>query len=60
MIGAFGFGMLADRYGRKLNLFFSLVLYDVASLVTSVSPNYAFFLVVRFFAGIAQMVNFRQ
>ncbi|PIK39106.1 putative organic cation transporter protein-like [Apostichopus japonicus] len=55
MIGAFGFGMLADRYGRKLVLFFSLVLYDVASLVTSVSPNYAFFLVVRFFAGIAQM-----
>ena len=50
-IGALVFGYLADRYGRKKLFITTLVLYLVSSVLTALSPNFAFFAAMRFFTG---------
>jgi len=52
MIGASGFGILSDRYGRRRVFLASLVLYGVATLATAFAPNLASLLVLRLIAGI--------
>src|SRR5437588_232621 len=51
-VGAFVFGLLADRYGRKLPLMIDLVFYSVVEVLTGLAPSYATFLVLRALFGI--------
>ena len=51
-VGAFIFGLLADRYGRKLPLMIDLVFYSVVEVLTGLAPTYATFLVLRALFGI--------
>jgi len=52
MLGASGFGALADRYGRRRIFLASLVLYGVATLATAFAPSLAALLALRLLAGI--------
>jgi SHS family lactate transporter-like MFS transporter len=51
-VGAFIFGLLADRYGRKIPLMVDLVFYSVVEVLTGLAPNYVSFLVLRALFGI--------
>src|SRR5213592_5117876 len=51
-VGAFIFGLLADRYGRKLPLMIDLVFYSVVEVLSGFAPNYTSFLVLRALFGI--------
>jgi|ERR1051326_1668391 SHS family lactate transporter-like MFS transporter len=51
-VGAFIFGLLADRYGRRLPLMLNLVFYSVVEVLSGLAPNYATFLVMRALFGI--------
>src|SRR6266480_2579553 len=50
-VGAFIFGLLADRYGRKLPLMIDLVFYSMIEVLTGFAPNYTTFLVLRALFG---------
>jgi MFS family permease len=52
MVGASGFGVLSDPYGRRRVFLASLILYGVATLATALAPNLAALLVLRLVAGI--------
>ena len=51
-LGAFIFGLLADRYGRRLPLILDLIFYSVVEVLTGFAPNYTTFLVLRAVFGI--------
>jgi len=51
-VGAFIFGLLADRYGRRLPLMIDLVFYSVVEVLTGLAPNYITFMVLRALFGI--------
>jgi len=51
-VGAFIFGLLADRYGRKLPLMADLVFYSVIEVLSGLAPDYTTFLVLRALFGI--------
>ncbi|HEU4643667.1 MAG TPA: MFS transporter [Gemmatimonadaceae bacterium] len=51
-VGAFIFGLLADRYGRRIPLMIDLVFYSVVEVLTGLAPSYATFLVLRALFGI--------
>jgi MFS transporter, SHS family, lactate transporter len=51
-VGAFLFGLLADRYGRRLPMMLDLVFYSVVEVATAFSPNLGTFLVLRALFGI--------
>ncbi len=51
-LGAFVFGLMADRYGRRLPLMLDLVFYSVVEVGTGFAPNFAIFLVLRALFGI--------
>jgi MFS transporter, SHS family, lactate transporter len=51
-LGAFVFGLLADRYGRRLPLMIDLVFYSVIEVLTGLAPNYTTFMVLRALFGI--------
>jgi MFS transporter, SHS family, lactate transporter len=51
-VGAFLFGLLADRYGRRLPLMIDLLFYSIVEVLTGFAPNYATFLVLRALFGI--------
>jgi len=51
-VGALLFGLLADRYGRRLPLMIDLVFFSVAEVLTGLAPNYTTFLVLRALFGI--------
>ena len=48
MIGALGFGWLADRVGRRKLFVGTLILYSVAAVCTAAAPNFAVFMAFRF------------
>jgi MFS family permease len=52
MLGASGFGTLADRYGRRRIFLASLVLYGVTTLAAAFAPNLTALLLLRLLAGI--------
>ena len=52
MLGAAGFGALADRHGRRRIFLASLVLYGVTTLAAAFAPNFAALLMLRLLAGI--------
>jgi len=51
-VGALIFGLLADRYGRKLPLMLDLVFYSVIEVLSGLAPNFTTFLVLRALFGI--------
>lgn len=51
-VGAFIFGLLADRYGRRLPLMLDLVFYSIIEVLSGLAPNYATFMVLRALFGI--------
>jgi SHS family lactate transporter-like MFS transporter len=51
-IGAFVFGALADRYGRKLPLIACVLYFSLLTVLTGLAPNYFFFVVCRALYGI--------
>src|SRR5437667_5299034 len=51
-VGAFTFGLLADRYGRKIPLMVDLVFCSVVEVLSGLAPNYTTFLVLRALFGI--------
>src|SRR5437763_9399225 len=52
-VGALIFGLLADRYGRKLPLMLDLAFYSVIELLSGFAPNFTTFLVLRALFGTA-------
>jgi len=52
-VGAFIFGRLADRFGRRPVLMFDVALYSLLAFATAFSPNLIVFLVLRALFGIA-------
>src|SRR2546429_8123870 len=51
-VGAFIFGLLADRYGRRLPLMLDLIFYSIIEVLSGLAPNFATFLVLRALFGI--------
>lgn len=51
-VGAFIFGLLADRYGRRLPLMIDLVFFSIIEILSGWAPNYAVFMVLRALFGI--------
>jgi SHS family lactate transporter-like MFS transporter len=52
-VGAFLFGLIADRYGRRLPLMIDLVAFSALSVASGLAPNFTTFLVLRALFGIA-------
>ena len=51
-VGAFIFGLMADRYGRRIPLMVDLVFYSVVEVLTGFAHSFATFLVLRALFGI--------
>jgi len=51
-LGAFIFGWLADRYGRRIPLMVDLIFYSVMEVASGLAPSYRWFLVLRALYGI--------
>ncbi len=51
-VGAFIFGLLADRYGRRLPLIIDLIFFSVVEVLSGLAPNYWTFMVLRALFGI--------
>src|SRR5262252_3600367 len=51
-VGAFLFGLMADRYGRRLPLMLDLIFYSVIEVLSGLAPNYTTFMVLRALFGI--------
>ncbi len=51
-VGAFLFGLLADRFGRRAIFIFTLLLFSIASGLTALTTGITFFLILRFFIGL--------
>src|SRR5579884_4301861 len=51
-VGAFLFGILADRYGRRLPLMADLIFYSGVEVATAFAPNFTAFLILRALFGI--------
>ncbi len=51
-VGAFIFGLLADRYGRRMPMMIDLVFYSAVEVATGFAPNLTTFLILRALFGI--------
>lgn len=51
-VGAFIFGLMADRYGRRLPLIIDLVFYSAVEVATGFAPNFTVFLIFRALFGV--------
>jgi SHS family lactate transporter-like MFS transporter len=51
-VGGFVFGMLADRYGRRLPLMINIGAFAVVEVLTGLAPTYTMLLIVRALFGI--------
>ncbi len=52
-LGAFVFGMLADRFGRRPTLMADIIAYSVFELASAFAPTFTIFLITRALFGIA-------
>ncbi|KAF4520101.1 hypothetical protein B566_EDAN010331 [Ephemera danica] len=53
LVGSFVFGYMADRYGRKMVLVFSLVCMSVTGITQAIAPSYVVFQIFVFLNAIA-------
>lgn len=51
-VGGFLFGLLADRYGRRIPLMINMSAYAVAGIITGLVPSYTWLLIVRAAFGV--------
>jgi MFS transporter, SHS family, lactate transporter len=51
-LGAFIFGWLGDRFGRRVPLMIDIVFYSAMELMTAFAPNFTVFLILRLLFGI--------
>ena len=51
-VGALIFGLLADRYGRRIPLMANVIYFSVIELLCGFAPNYTVFLILRSLFGI--------
>ena len=51
-LGAVLFGLLADRYGRRIPLMVNVLYFSLVEVLCGFSPNFTFFLVMRALFGI--------
>jgi SHS family lactate transporter-like MFS transporter len=51
-VGALIFGLMADRYGRRLPLMLDVVFYSVVEVLSGFAPTYRAFFVLRLLYGI--------
>lgn len=52
MIGAYVFGYLADRFGRKRLFIYTLLLYGTFTFLTAFAPNYEILLMLRLLTAV--------
>jgi SHS family lactate transporter-like MFS transporter len=52
LVGAIGFGWLADRIGRKTPLMLSILWFSACNFIAGFSPSFTFLFVVRAILGI--------
>ena len=52
-VGAFFFGLMADRFGRRPTLMIDIIAYSVFELGSAFAPSLKFFLIMRALFGIA-------
>ena len=51
-VGAFIFGLLGDRFGRRMPLMIDIIFYSLMELLTAFSPNFTTLLIFRALYGI--------
>ena len=51
-IGAFIFGWLGDKFGRRIPLMADIIFYSIMELLTAFAPNFTVFLILRALFGI--------
>ncbi|HEV2964814.1 MAG TPA: MFS transporter [Candidatus Angelobacter sp.] len=51
-VGAILFGMMADRFGRRLPLMLNIVFFSVVEVLSGLAPNYTTFFILRLLFGI--------
>jgi len=51
-VGAFIFGLLGDKFGRRIPLMADIIFYSVVELLTAFAPNFTVFLLLRALFGI--------
>src|SRR4030095_13060982 len=51
-IGAVIFGIIADRFGRRLPLMINVIFYAVISVLSGLAPSYQVFLILRMLFGV--------
>jgi SHS family lactate transporter-like MFS transporter len=51
-VGAFFFGLLADRFGRRWPLMLDIVFFSVVEVLSGLAPSYRVFFVLRLLYGI--------
>jgi MFS transporter, SHS family, lactate transporter len=51
-VGAFIFGLLGDKFGRRVPLMVDIIFYSVIELLTAFAPNFTVFLILRALFGI--------
>src|ERR1700677_4202803 len=50
-VGAFLFGLMADRYGRRVTLMVDIIAYSVFELASAFAPSLKVFLIMRARSG---------
>lgn len=56
-VGGFVFGVIADRYGRRLPLMINIAVFAIAEIFTGLAPSYTALLVVRALFGVVMGGN---
>src|SRR5256885_14925209 len=56
-LGAFIFGLLGDKFGRRIPLMIDIIFYSVMELATAFAPNFTVFLILRALFGIGMAAN---
>src|ERR1700675_3151274 len=51
-VGALIFGLLSDRYGRRIPLMLNVLYFSLIEVLCGFSPNYTFFLIMRALFGV--------
>lgn len=51
-VGAFIFGLLGDRFGRRIPLMIDIIFFSVMELLTAFAPNFTVFWILRALFGI--------
>jgi MFS transporter, SHS family, lactate transporter len=56
-VGGFVFGIMADRYGRRIPLMINIGVFAVAEILTGLAPTYTALLIVRALFGVVMGGN---